>query len=152
LRRAKEILQGTVASSKYDPLLFEQYGLVLFQMGDLIEAGKYLFLSGQEKEEYEEATALYLKRFGRRDWQTLIASFPKRVKNIKTELLPENVRQELKRLEMPANRGHETPPPSKGKLSGIFALIGCGCAAFLIAICFVAGFAALFQEVAGWLK
>ena len=51
LWRAKEILQGTIASSGYDPFLFEQYGLILFQMGDLMEAGKYLFLSGQTREE-----------------------------------------------------------------------------------------------------
>jgi len=156
LWRAKEILQGTIATSKYDPLLFEQYGLVLLQMGDLVEAGKYLFLSGQAKEEYAESVALYLKRFGRRDWQTLVSSFPKRVRNIKTELLPEVVREELKRLEIPANRGNESPAqliaPSKGRFQDTVALAGCGCVGFLIAMCFVAGFAALFQEVMGWFK
>lgn len=64
LWRAKEILQGAIATLKYDPLLYEQYGLILFQMGDLVEAGKYLFLSGQVKEEYETAINLYLKRGG----------------------------------------------------------------------------------------
>jgi hypothetical protein len=46
LWRAKEILRGRVASSQYDPVLFERYGAVLLEAADLFEAGKFLFLSG----------------------------------------------------------------------------------------------------------
>src|SRR5207244_2839830 len=45
LWRAKEILRGRVASSHFDPVLFERYGEVLLAAADLFEAGKFLFLS-----------------------------------------------------------------------------------------------------------
>lgn len=151
LWRAKEILQGTIATSQYDPLLYEQYGLILFQMDDLMEAGKYLFLSGQVKEEYEAAINLYLKRFGGRDWQTLAASFPRRAKNIKFELFPEPVRMKLRALQMPANYGQEIPAhharSARHKFFDTLALIGCVCVGILIFVCFVTGFIVLFQEM-----
>ena len=151
--RAKEILQGTIGSSKYDPLLYEQYGLVLLQMNDLVEAGKYLFLSGQVKEEYREALTLYLEKFGRSDWQTLVASFPKRAKNIKLELFPADVRAKLRELEIPDNRGNELPMEElsgqifgdyKGSSDTLF-LVGCGCASLLIVAWFLAGLAFIVQ-------
>ncbi|MDQ3686198.1 MAG: hypothetical protein M3430_11450 [Acidobacteriota bacterium] len=49
LWRAKEILQGSVSDAGYNIELFEKYGIVLLKMGDLPEAGKFLFLSGVSK-------------------------------------------------------------------------------------------------------
>lgn len=153
LWRAKEILQGTIGSSEYDPLLLEQYGLVLLQMGDLMEAGKYLFLSGQMQEEYQEAIALYLHRYGRRDWHTLVSTFPKHVRNIKTELLPESVQHELERLKIPVGRGQETPSQmiasSKSKFSDHLSCIACGCIAFVIGMCAIAGIVSFIQIISG---
>jgi hypothetical protein len=39
----KEIPRGRVASSQYDPVLFERYGAVLLAVADLFEAGNVLF-------------------------------------------------------------------------------------------------------------
>ena len=47
LWRAKEILHKSE--------IYEKLGNVLLQMSDLAEAGKYLFLSGVRKPEYEKA-------------------------------------------------------------------------------------------------
>ena len=42
--RAKEILRGNIGSGSYDSLLYERYGLLLMELGELVEAGKYLVL------------------------------------------------------------------------------------------------------------
>lgn len=150
LWRAKEILQGTLANSKYDPLLCEQYGVVLLQMNDLVEAGKYLFLSGQIKEEYEESLALYLERFGGRDWQTLVASFPKKAKNIQLDLYPANVREELQKVAVPVNRGNEVlaqPVTSQGWFGNAFFTLLCGGGCVLIIICLVLGAFSLLDAI-----
>jgi hypothetical protein len=54
LWRAKEILQGSICR-EYDLRIFERYGQILLLMRDNLEAGKYLFLSGSRKPEYEPA-------------------------------------------------------------------------------------------------
>ncbi len=49
LWRAKEILQGGMRSAGYDVVFFERLGVLLLRMGDLLEAGKFLFLSGRRE-------------------------------------------------------------------------------------------------------
>lgn len=66
LWRAKEILQGRLASPKFDPDLLRRYGEVLLAMDDKIEAGRHLFCSGFRAPEYSEAIELFLSR-NRRD-------------------------------------------------------------------------------------
>jgi hypothetical protein len=44
-------------------------------MGDLVEAGKYLFLSGERKPEYEEAINIFVKRFTKKKQSILILCF-----------------------------------------------------------------------------
>ncbi len=153
LWRAKEILQGTLANSKYDPLLYEQYGIVLLQMNDLVEAGKYLFLSGQVKEGYEKSLTLYLEKFGRRDWQTLVASFPKKAKNIQLNLYPANVQEELRKLQIPANKGNELVAPpvtTPGWFSDTFLYLTVGCGCVLIILCLFLGALSLLNIVSRW--
>ncbi|GEM_PF-2206091 len=57
LWRAREILQGNIALHGYDQHLFERYGQVLLQLGDAMEAGKYLFLSGDRKHSLASASS-----------------------------------------------------------------------------------------------
>ena len=73
--RAKEILRGTIGTQGYDLDLYEQYGELLLQTGELVEAGK----SGRRPSscpdaslpraawKYERAITTYLSRFTRRD-------------------------------------------------------------------------------------
>ena len=55
LWRAREILQGSIPNAGYDCDLFESLGNVLLSMGDLPEAGRFLFLAGKRQPEYDEA-------------------------------------------------------------------------------------------------
>jgi hypothetical protein len=95
LWRAKEILRGRIGSLPYSPELYEQYGVVLLAMDDLLQAGKYLFLSGARRSEYETAIDVYLTRHGARGGTALASSFPSRAKAISLTALPQNVQREL---------------------------------------------------------
>lgn len=74
--RAKEILRGNIASGSYDSQLYERYGRLLMELGELVEAGKYLFLSGRRSAEYERAIDVYLSRHPADRPDVLYHSFP----------------------------------------------------------------------------
>ena len=59
LWRAKEILRGNLATHGYNCELFKEYGLLLLQLNEVAEAGKYLFLSGARNEETEESIDIF---------------------------------------------------------------------------------------------
>jgi hypothetical protein len=95
--RAKEILQGAV-SGRFDPAEFEQLGQVLLAMGDKLEAGKYLFLSGTRRPEYAESIQLFLERFGRSDPKRLPQTFPRVARLERSEDYPLEVSIKLAEL------------------------------------------------------
>lgn len=94
--RAKEILQGTLASQPYHPELYEWYGRVLLEMGDLLDAGKYLFLSGRRDAAYEAPITLFLDRFRDRDAGELVRVLPARARDV--DRLPPEVVEELAQM------------------------------------------------------
>jgi hypothetical protein len=102
LWRAKELLQGSLRNFEYNLELYEEYGTVLLRMGDLPAAGKFLFLSGARKPEYEEAISLYLKRHWGSPAQ-LFSSFPRRARLIVLSTYPEAVERDLQGLGFPNN-------------------------------------------------
>ncbi len=57
-------------------------------MGDDIEAGKYLFLSGVRDKEYLDAINKYLKRFKNTSIADLHSNFPRSIRRIQLEELP----------------------------------------------------------------
>ena len=148
LWREKEIWQGRIGSAPYDPETYEKYGRALLLMGDKIEAGKYLFLSGRRTPEYEQAIEFYLRRHSRGSWQLLLSTFPKRAKNLRFEDFPKTVQIEFMRLKMPADYGREnltiTALPKKS--SDRWALLCCSFAVLFFGSCFVAGFYVLFLQ------
>jgi hypothetical protein len=101
LARAREILWGRIRSNGFSVSLYEQLGVVLLRMGDASEAGKFLFLSGKRAPEYDEAIALFLRRYSRPGWRSLVESFPRRVKRGTWAALPSNVRVELEAAGVP---------------------------------------------------
>jgi hypothetical protein len=101
LWRAKEILGGNLPARGYDLTLYEEYGVLLAQMGDAVEAGRFLFLSGAQKPEYREPVQLYLRRFGANGWTQLVGSFPAAAKLSALSDYPESVQTELRRLGRP---------------------------------------------------
>ena len=97
LWRAKEILQGRLASQKnYDAELFEKYGQVLLAMKDSLEAGKYLFLSGVRKPEYQEAISLFFSRYGKKEIGALLHVLPHSAQTAEHSSYPKSVIVELK--------------------------------------------------------
>jgi hypothetical protein len=96
LWRAKEILQGSVSHATYNAAVFEMLGRVLLQMGDLPDAGKYLFLSGVRKAEYEQAIEIFLQKH--RNPFNLFRTFPRSAKLRRLSEYPPQLAEELREL------------------------------------------------------
>lgn len=80
LWRAKEVLQGRLASPKFDPDLLRRYGEVLLAMDDKLEAGRHLFCTGFRAPEYSEAIELFLSRNRRDKPRRFLSAFPSMVR------------------------------------------------------------------------
>ena len=103
LWRAKEILQGRLPSAGYDAGLYERYGILLLQLGDMKEAGKYLFLSGSRKPAYEQAIGIFIGRHAK-SVNTLYGSFPAAVRAADPSSYPASVLDELQALDFSLDR------------------------------------------------
>jgi hypothetical protein len=104
LWRAKQLVGGRISSSnRYDTDLYEQYGVILMRMGDLVLAGKYLFLSGRRSPEYAAAIALYVRQHGRGGWRTMVGTFPNAVRKIPVDELPQPLRDDFGDFQAPVN-------------------------------------------------
>lgn len=97
LWRAREILEGNLANTGFDPELYEALGRVLMQMGDVPTAGKFLFLSGARDPDYQPAIELYLQRHGG-TWQNLLGTFPRQVRRLDFPEFPPSVAAQLAEL------------------------------------------------------
>lgn len=101
LWRAKEILEGSLHNLGYDPELYERLGIVLLRMGDLPAAGRFLFLSGVRKGEYEQAIDIYKKRYSAAGVHQFFSTFPHNARLATLSRYPERVQKELKDLGVP---------------------------------------------------
>ena len=154
LWKAKEILQGHVAATKFDPALYERYGMVLLAMGDLVEAGKYLFLAGQNKPEYVKAKELYLSRYARNGWHNLYSTFPAWGKLLDLSEYPETVADELRRLGYPEAERRKLksaqvvtkPQTLKDRFPDLLAIA----LGLFIILCLVVGVVVVFRTIVGW--
>jgi hypothetical protein len=132
--RAKELLRAAVSQSDYDPDLYEQFGTVLLAMGDNLEAGRWLFLSGRRDAEYGPAVALFLERHGRRGGARLCASFPAGARLGGPSHYPPPLCDELRELGVPEDAPPGAAPQDVGenRVVGLLARVGCtGCFAYL---------------------
>lgn len=150
--RAREILGGNIGTRGYDTELFERYGRLLLEMGDVLEAGKYLFLSGERRPEYEEAIAVYLSRLTRRDPRNLLGSFPSAARRPTLAAYPDAVRRTLEELGVSDGTLAEAPHFSHEPRASIWGKLGCGlgcvlCLAVLafLGACVVAGLPAVLE-------
>ena len=100
LWRAKEILQGSIPNAGYDLEMFERLGTVLLEMGDLREAGRYLFLSSRREPAYQDAINEFLFRH-RKNPRALFACFPRKAKLPALKDYAEPLREELRQLSFP---------------------------------------------------
>lgn len=99
--RAKEILQGAIGSESYDVQLFEMMGTVLLRMGDLPEAGRFLFLSGVRQPEYCEAIEIFLSRYSRTAPYDFIHLLPRSARLRTLSDYPDEVARTLREMKFP---------------------------------------------------
>jgi hypothetical protein len=104
LWRAKQRVSGRI-SYRYIPDLYEQYGVILMRMGDLRQAGRFLFLSGAREPAYDEAIAIFRRVHAKRGWETIIGEFPAGMKDLRRDQLAPQLRDELEAMGMPATKG-----------------------------------------------
>ena len=93
--RAKEILSGNIKAGLVAPEILERYGVLLESLGDRLEAGKYLYLSGVRRPEYEYAIALFLQRHAKLDGPALVSRLPPAIRRTPFNELPPAVQADL---------------------------------------------------------
>jgi hypothetical protein len=147
LWRAKEILQGSLPSAGYNVELFEKLGVVLLQMKDSPEAGKFLFLSGVRRPEYEEAIGIFLRKYGKKPYNFL-QTLPHAARLPKISDYPETVAAKLRELNLPETLKTEsgdvvTPPEEESDI----LLIGCVIAALAVVALVILGIIKLYEIV-----
>jgi hypothetical protein len=151
--RAKEIIRGTIGNTWPDAAVVERYGRILLRTGDDVEAGKYLWLSGVRRAEYEPAVALFLRRHGRHGREILLAQMPKSFRRIPFDQLPPEVRGELTKYDIGSgdfgrNRRSPGDPPAPRRWTN--ALIAALAFGFLV--CVLVGAAVGFQIIVRWVR
>ena len=106
LWRAKEIPSGRIGSLPFDADLYEQFGTLLLRMGDDVQAGRFLFLSGKREPAYLPAIDLFLRKHVRGGRGDLFAAFPARVRRRTWSDLPAQVQHDLQAAKFgPAAQG-----------------------------------------------
>ena len=94
LWKAKEILHKSVKYAGYDVELYEKLGTVLLEMGDKVEAGKYLFLSGSTEKRFQSVIELFLEQY-RGKPHNLFHPFPRASKLTRVSDYPVTVAKNL---------------------------------------------------------
>ena len=122
--RAKEILHKQIKYADYNVELYERLGSVLMNMSDLFEAGKYLFLSGVRKPEYEEPIQTFLVEYKDKP-QNLFHPFPRAAKLAALTDYPEAVQKTFRDLGFPYDLGtvHQIGRPRSTSSSNKLAAI-----------------------------
>lgn len=156
LWRAKEILSGRIGTAGFDPRLYEQYGTVLVKMGDLVEAGKYLFISGARQPEFAEALNLFRDRHARGGWQSMLGTWPSRAKSIPIESLPASTQEDLRSLGLPPGFSRksvaEAAKPSRSKVKDKLISAGCIAALLFVLASFLVGAPVVVKAVLAWFR
>ena len=148
LWRAREILENSLGHSGYKAEIYEKLGTVLLEMKDLAQAGKYLFLSGVSKPEYQEAVDIFFQKYENKP-RNLFRSFPRSAKLRKISEYPKSVADRLRELDLPETLEDEDgntfvhPDHDENRL----LKIGCFLIAFLILALIVLGIVKLLEIV-----
>lgn len=149
LWRAREILENSVRHRGYKAKIYEKLGTVLLEMQDLAEAGKYLFLSGERKSEYDEAIGIFFQKYKNKP-RNLFRSFPNSAKLPKISEYPKSVAEKLRELDLPEVLEDENgntlihPDPSN---KGGFEVIACFSVVFFIVALIILGIVKLLEIV-----
>ena len=151
LWRAKEIIRGNIANAWPHPKVVERYGQVLLGLGDELEAGKYLWLSGVRTEQYEKSIALFLSRHGRHGKKVLLAQLPKTLRRVEFDQLPAEVQRDLTGLGVSRSsfgvkrRSRPLLPPTRRLTDSIITTLGIG-----FFVCVIVGAGVGFRAIVMW--
>ena len=115
LWRAKDILNGGISNYPFTPELYRAYGDLLLQMGDLREAGRFLFLSGIREPAYSDAIAIFTSQFENGRKEQFYSAFPARARLAKLSDYPAAVADELKKRGFQEVIRHAVAPPAPKK-------------------------------------
>ena len=101
LWKAKCILQGIISQS-YNHQAYLMYGELLLKTNDLLEAGKYLFLSGSMLKEHEKSIKVFLTHNSNSPF-SLLSSLPKKARFSSTKEYPKSVQIHFKEVGITEN-------------------------------------------------
>ena len=150
--RAKEIIRGTVGNTWPDSAVVERYGQILLRMGDELEAGKYLWLSGVRRAEYEQPIALFLRRHARHGREILLAQIPKSFRRIPFDQLPQQLRGELTENGLRTRDfGPRLPNPKQARRTSTWTGALAAVVAIGFVVCVIVGFAVGFHTIVTWI-
>ena len=139
LWQAKDILSGCLSNYPFSPELSCAYGELLLRMGDLREAGRFLFLSGAREPSYSEAITIFLSQFENANKNNLYSAFPSRARLAKLSDYPVAVADELKKRGFEEIIRHSDGPPTPEKFRDKVKGICLGMFGFIIVILFGVG-------------
>jgi hypothetical protein len=150
--RAKEIVGSSLSQAWPHPEVVERYGQLLLSLGDEMEAGKYLWLSGVRTAAHEPAIALFLRRHGRHGRAALLGQLPKSFRRLAFNQLPTELRRELSSLgirEGDFGKNARTRPVVIGRSRWMRRIAATFVLGFLI--CVIVGAGVGFRAIIRWL-
>jgi hypothetical protein len=148
LWRAKEILQGAIKSESYNVQFYELMGTVFLRMGDLPEAGRFLFLSGARKPEYLESIELFISKHRRNQPRAFLNLFPRNARLKTLSDYPDAVAQTLREMDFP-----KVLKDKDGKVflpetsNGIVSSVACGTIALVTLALIILGVIKLLEMI-----
>jgi hypothetical protein len=152
LWRTREILERYVTHPGYKAEAYEKLGEVLLEMKDTCEAGKYLFLSGIRKPEYENAIELFLQRYEDKLY-SLMRSFPRAIQLKNISEYPDAVAAKFREMRLPevlkneeGNKTFSNPLTVRGKLVSL----GCISSLLVVILLLILGIVKLVQIISGY--
>ena len=150
--RAKEILGGAVRSFSLDVRLLEAYGRLLDRLGDRVEAGKYVFLSGVRGPDVDEAIQLFISRHGKGHLNNLVARFPRLVRSLGVSQLPPVVEADLKALGLPESFPRDQPIQQVVEPPGwrqSLSMLGCAVVSIVLLVASIVGLVVIVRWLLG---
>jgi hypothetical protein len=152
--RAKEIARGHIAAGWPGPIVSERFGQLLDQLGDRVEAGKFLFLSGARKDEYREAIGTFLTRYKDSGADNFLAQLPRTFRRQRFVDLPPELQNELRALGIKesafglANRYSATAHRTSWWRDTLLPSV----AGWFILICLIVGIVVAFRQIVLWIS
>jgi hypothetical protein len=151
--RAKEIARGHIAAGWPGPIVSERFGQLLDQLGDRVEAGKFLFLSGARKDEYREAIGTFLTRYKDSGADNFLAQLPRTFRRQKFVDLPPELQNELRAIGIKESAFGLTDRYSatSHRTSWWDTLIAVVAGLFIL-ICLIVGIGVGFRQISLWIS